>query len=374
MGANILTTVTPQLLAQGLLELREMAMMPMLVNSDFDGMAAQRGATIDVPIPSAIAAQEVAPANVPPATATIAPTSVQIPLDQWWEAPFYLTDREMMEIQAGYLPKQAASAVKSIANNVNGFILSKYKNVYGWVAPVSGSGDPFQSGTEEAVSARKVLNDQLAPLDERRFVIDTGAEANALNLRAFQDVSWSGSLSAIMEGRLNRKLGFDWWMHQLIPTHTNGTATGYSATGGEAAGSTTIAITGGSNAFVAGDVITIVGLPGTYAVTVGGTTSISIYPASPLTVPNGAIATLGGTAYTVNLAFHRDAFAFAMRPLERSAEGLGSIIETVFDPQSGLSMRLEVTREHKRTRFSYDVLYGAALVRPELATRVAGLA
>jgi hypothetical protein len=42
------------------------------------------------------------------------------------------------------------------------------------------------------------------------------------------------------------------------------------------------------------------------------------------------------------------------------------------DPVSGLSLRVEVTREFKQTRVSYDVLYGGALVRPELASLILG--
>ena len=51
---------------------------------------------------------------------------------------------------------------------------------------------------------------------------------------------------------------------------------------------------------------------------------------------------------------------------------IGSIMMSAADPVSGLVLRLEVTREHKRTRFSYDMLYGAMVVRREFGARLAG--
>src|SRR4051812_29804250 len=96
--------------------------MPLLVNRQYEAIAGQKGSSIDVPIPSAIAAQAVTPNNTAPSTADIAPTSVNIPLDQWYEAPFYLTDKDMLVASNGLIPMQASEAIKAIANNIDTYL------------------------------------------------------------------------------------------------------------------------------------------------------------------------------------------------------------------------------------------------------------
>lgn len=379
--ANNLAEVAPKLLAQGLMALRENAVMPRLVNRDYEAEAAEKGATVTIPIPSAIQDRDVAPAVVPPASVDSAPTSALIPLDQWREAPFHLTDKEVLESMEGVIPMQASEAVKSLVNFANAFIMSKYKGVYG-VYGAAGT-TPFASSTDEATGARKVLNNQLAPLSDRRFVIDPDAEASALNLRAFHDMSFSGSAQEIVEGKINRKLGFDWFMDQQVPLHTKGVATGTPVTNGiQALGATSIITDGWTNdtagILVEGDIITFAGHTQTYVVTADAASGATTGPATLAIAPGLQVAVADGVAITVvadhvvNLAFHRDGFAFASRPLKDSAQGLGSIIETATDPVSGLSLRLEISRQHKQTQFSFDMLFGAALVRRELVTRVLG--
>ena len=383
-NTNTLTTVIPQLLAQGLITLRENAVMPRLVNSDYSSLAAEQGSTIDIPIAASISTNAVTPSYANPNDSGITPTKVSISLDQWREAPFFLTDKEMMEAMEGTIPMQAAEAVKALANYVDSYLLGLYIGVYNY-SGVAGT-TPFATDVSAITGARKNLNNKNAPLQDRRFVFDADAEANALGLRAFQDVSWTGDARGINEGQVVRKLGFDWFLDQNVKSHTAGTITGALITKDsttQAVGLETIvattAVSGGAVDLKEGDIIDIAGQTTSYVITENATqaasnTDVSLKISPPLRVAlagNEAITRAGGN-HVANLAFHRDAIAFANRPLLDSVDGLGNQIMSAQDPVSGLTLRLEVSRQHKRTRWSYDILFGAKLVRPALACRVFG--
>lgn len=377
--ANDLTAVIPKILAQGLMALRSNCVMPSLVNSDYSTDAQQKGSTVDVSIPSAVAAKQVVPGPTPPATDDSTPTSVPVSLNQWWSADFYMTDKDMKEAMDGYLPMQASEAIKAVADNVNGYLFSLYTKFYGF-AGVPGT-TPLASGTSEATQVRAVLNRQLAPLNDRRLVQDPDMEANALDLRAFQDVNFAVSAEDVRAGRTPNKLGFMWTMDQNIPTHTSTPLTSGAATvnGSHTAGATSVSIAKATNPsdLVEGDIITFAGHDQTYVVTADttltvGNTPVPISPALQVDLAGGEAVDLKAS-HVVNLAFHRDAIAFATRTLEDEIPaGLGSIVQSAADPVSGLTLRLEVTRQHKRTNWSFDILYGANVVRPELGARLAG--
>ena len=370
--ANDLTEVIPKLLVQGLRALRENAIMPLLVNRQYEATAGERGSTIDVPIPSAIAVVTVAPANIAPNPGDTVPTSVPIPLSEWKEAAFQLSDKDQLEAIDDIMPMQASEAIKALANNVDQFILGLHTSFFG-VAGTAGT-TPFTGGTtEDATELRKVLNEQLAPVDDRWVVLDPDAEQKALDIRAFQDMSWNGSTAAIIEGQLNRKMGFGWFLDQNIPTHTAGNGTLYVTSGTPAVGDTVIPLITGSGTVLVGDIVTFAGDSQTYTVLVGiaAPGSITISPALRVAQSGGEALSITAT-HVVNLGFHRDAIAFASRPLQRYGSEFGVVSQSAIDPISGLALRVEAKLEHKRLRFSYDILYGAAVIRPELGARLLG--
>tara|TARA_R100001460_G_scaffold27881_11_gene55953 strand:+ start:1598 stop:2725 length:1128 start_codon:yes stop_codon:yes gene_type:complete len=374
--ANNLTNVIEQLLARGLLALREQAITPQLVNREYETTPGTQGSTIDVPIPSAVTVADVAPGATPPSTADQTPGTVAIALDRWKEAAFHLNDKEMTEIseRAGYLPMVASEAIRALANEVDTYVLGLTSKFFG-NAGTAGT-TPFASTVGALTGVRKELNNQLAPMDNRFLVMNPDAEANALGLRAFHDASFGVGAQAIMDGQITQRMGFNMVMNQNVQTHTAGTGSSYLVNNGSglAVGAKTAAVDGGSGTVLTGDLIKFAGHDQSYVVTsatAGGTvTEINFEPGLVATVADNATVTITGT-HVLNAAFHRDAIALVSKPLSGSSHP-GSVFETAVDPVSGLALRLEVSREHKRDRFSYDILYGAEVIRRELGARMLG--
>jgi hypothetical protein len=385
--ANTLTDIVPILVAQGLQTLRNACVMPRLVNTDYSNEPANQGDVVNLWIPSAQSVSDVSPSAAPIQAADTQPVKAQIPLNRWRRSGFYLTDKQMEEIVSvpGFKSKQTGEAAKALAEDVNAYIFQQYKKVYGYQGTAGTT--PFASDVTAATNARKQLNLQKAPLADRRFVLDVNAEANALALPAFNAAYSSGTTATMIDGTLGRRLGFDFAMDQQVPTHTSTALSAGAATvngaqtvnqGSTDAGRTgTVSIAKATNAsnLVAGDIISFAGDNQTYVVLADvtlavGNTTVSISPALQTAKSGGEAVTLRAS-HVVNLAFHRDAFGFVTRPLITASQNVAEMMSMV-DPVSGIALRLEVVRQNKQWLFDFDVLYGAACVRPELATRYAG--
>lgn len=378
MGQN-LAALHPRLLAQGLLALRQNAVLPRLVNTSYNTQAGERGSVVEVPIPSAIAVTSVTPAATAPAGSNLIPTVAQIAMNQWEEAAFTMSDKEQREIMGGTMPMVASEAIKALSNSVDVFIAKLFRGFYS-TAGTAGT-TPFATNLDVYKEARKLLNVELAPVGDRRVVMDPNAESNAVMLDLFLKANERGDQGGVIEGNIGRKIGADWYMDQNIQTHTSTPLTAGAATvnGAHAVGVTSISIAKATTAspLVAGDRLRFAGDPWTYIVTADvtlaiGNTSVAIQP--PLRVAKaGAEAVTLLATHVMNGLFHRDAIGFATRPLEGVVDPrLGVIIGSAVDPVTGLTLRLEINRQYKRTRFSFDVLYGGAIIRRELGAVMLG--
>lgn len=378
--ANNLLNILDKILARGLPTLREAAVMPRLTNGDYGAEAAMKGSTIDVPVPRAQVVRDVAPSNIPVSAASNTPGLVQIQLNDWKSTDFFLTDKEMVEIDRNrhFLPMQTAEAMRAMANDIDTAIHREYKGIYGFVGTAGVT--PFSTAAT-APRAREVLNKQLTPQDGQwRIVMDPSAEAQALTLPAYADVSQTTDARVKIEGEIGRKYGFDHFMSQNVQTHVAGTVTSMQVITSAVAGASTVTLGGTSTlgTLVIGDVFTIAGDSQTYVskssvtITSAGV-PVAISPPLKQDAAQNAVVTKKAT-HVVNLAFHRNAFAWATRPLMEAVSGdvQQHIARSMTDPVSGITVRLEVSRQHKQTVWELDFLRGQKLVREQFAARIAG--
>ncbi|HMF88750.1 MAG TPA: hypothetical protein VK575_11785 [Gemmatimonadaceae bacterium] len=384
----VTTALLGTTVSMGLDALRQRLALALIANRSYEQeiTSQKRFATVNIAIPSAITARDVVPDVVPPAVPAITPTSIALTLSQWKEAPFAMDDKGLIQVNAGILPAQASEGIKAVANAIETFLWTLHVKSYGY-AGVAGT-TPFATDLSAYLDARRIANNQLMDMDPRFMIINTDAEASALGLRAFQDASFRGDTMGITKGIIGEKLGALWLMSQLTASHTAGT---YAGTGtpyevnngaGYPIGTKTITVDGGAlGTMTEGDIIKFKGLAGvtghaqTYTVvsTVGGATITSI------TFEPGLVAAVvdnedieAKTTHVLNSLIHRDAIAFAMAPLLETLMVPGTLQAVAIDEISGLSLRLEVSRQHKQTQWSWDALYGGAVPRPEFWVRLAG--
>lgn len=386
--ANDITSIAGKIIARGLLALREQCVMPRTVNFDWAAEVAQKGDTIAVPLPSPETAGDVVPGPIPATPQDQAIATAPVVLDQWKKADFNLTDKQIGEIDMNnnFLPMQASEAIRALANLVNASVFSKYTGIYGYVGTAGTT--PFQIGSgnfanppTDATNVRKTLNKQIAPAMDRRLVLDPDAEANALNLPALANFEQTGDLAVKIEGRLGRKYAFDWYYDQQVPTHTK-VAAGtplLDDTVARAVGIKTLHMDGFTTKPGVGDIFTIAGDLQTYVVTasttlVGTDSDVSFEPGLKVAIPaaDGNEAVTFKASHVVNLGYHRDAFAFATRPVAASVFAGGNLIQQLTDPQTGISLALEIRRAFHMTIWEFSILYGTALIRRDLAVRLAG--
>jgi hypothetical protein len=253
------------------------------------------------------------------------------------------------------------------------------------------------------LQARAKLNNSLTPMDANRTThlspLATATIVDALK-GLFQDSS--AIREQYREGAMGRTAGFDWYENPLVPTHTNGdigAGSSVTVSGASQAGST-LTVGGVSNGQVIkdGTVFTIAGVYRVHPETKAATQQLQQFvctadttfsgtsgsiPISPAITTSGAgqsvtaspansaaitVAGAANTGYEQEMAFHRDAFAFATADLVLP-RGVDFVAREVYD---GVSMRIVRAYDINNDAFPcrIDVFYGYETIRPQMACRI----
>lgn len=289
-------------------------------------------------------------------------------------------------------------AVSVLMAAVEADALSMYKDVYNQVSSV---GSAF-TGTK-VLAGRKILMDNLAPLDQRKILLNTQDNADLVdgNKSYFNDQS---ELSKqYLEGAIGRGSGFDAFENTLLARHVTGSENGASVSrtivGANQTGST-INITAGTpflKTLHKGDIITLPGVNRVHPETKADTgvaqqfvvtadvatagTSVSISPAIVISgaaqnvtgspTASAAITKVGGAsaAHGISMGYHSSAFTFATADLVMPKDVHFGAREVM----DGISLRIvqsyDIAQDKLPARL--DILYGYVAQRPEWAVRYA---
>jgi hypothetical protein len=289
-------------------------------------------------------------------------------------------------------------AMAVLAANIEADALSMYKDVYN-IVDNDGNAISFLN----IMQGRKLLNDNLAPMDNNRTaLLSTDHTAKLVDsLKGlFQDSN--AIKQQYKEGMMGRTGGFDFYENTLLANHATGTAaktTTYTVNGAVTTnGSTAVTVATGATTFKAGDIFTVAGCfrvhPETKVSTgvlqqfvvaadyAGGAGSLTFAPAiftsggrqnvvAAGMANSSAIVKVGaGNAelLTPSMVFHRDAFAFATADLVMP-KGVDFAAREVYD---GISLRTvrqyAISTDTMPCRI--DVLYGFKTIRAQLAARI----
>lgn len=300
-----------------------------------------------------------------------------------------------------------APAMTKLAQDIDQYLMGLYANVPSWVGTpgqtIDSYGD-FLRGTAR-------LNDLAVPLSQRMGVLTPNDRAGLLASFPSLFVERVGE-AALTEGRMPTLDGIDLRMSQTIRRHTVGA---YGGTPVTSTAATTydatrvnyyqdLAITGASNSITnwarAGDIVTLSGVNAVNPETgedlgylrqftvvqnanSDGSGNVTLRVSPPI-ITSGPYKTVtaapsssnvvqlgtAGVTYPQNMLFHKNAFALAVVPLE-PLQGISGVEQISAD---GISITLTPAADPVNyvQRWRLDVLYGAAAVYPELATRLSG--
>lgn len=295
--ANDNDALIPELWAQESLVLLENQMvMGNLVHRDFEDEIAQFGDVVNTRRPTAFTATRKVDGDTVTAQDAQS-TNVPVKLNQHWYTSFMIYDGEeskaFKELRDYYL----VPAISSIAQAVD---QSLCVQAYSFLDNVVGQLDTDPTKLT-IIQAREKLTTLKVPLEGRNLVVTPNIEGVLLNIQDFINAEKVGDDgTALREGSLGRKFGFNTFMSQNMPSIASGNTTAggqIDNVGGYAIGDTILTVDTFIAAVTVGTWVTIAGdmIPQLVTASVGTPcTQITVSPGLSAAVLNNAVI----TAYT----------------------------------------------------------------------------
>lgn len=373
---NTLTALAPTLFSAA----KEVAAEPFgvvsAINTNFDDKRVARGDTVPVPIAPVRAASDFTPGATSTSGADATATTIGVTISKSRKVDWNLTGEQLRSLQNGdndkdWVGQLIKQGMRTLRNECEIDAALALKIGASRAFGTAGT-TPFASDLSALTNARKILQDNGAPLADLQFVGDTSTGLNLRNLGVIQNHYQAGSDEERRSGVLQRQFGFMPRESAGVGLHTKGTGSGYLVNAvSTPAGSTAITVDTGTGTILAGDVITFAGDANRYVVTDALASNVVTIGAPGLRVAaadNTAITV--GNNYTANLAFERSACVGIMRP-PLVPENPTIQQMAVSDPLGMTYLMMEIA-QYGQVTWELHLAWGFRTVNTEFAAIVLG--
>lgn len=318
--ANTLTALAPVLYSAAQVVSAEPFGVIDSIDARFDDKRVAAGDTVKVPVAPMRSVSSFTPAMTPTAGDDAIASAVTVGPLTFDKVSWNLTGEQELSLANGgndleWVRQMLAQGMRALRNKAEVAAAVAIKQGASRAVGAAGT-TPFATTLDVLAEARKVLQDNGAPLADLQFAMDTAASLNLRKLGIFQQAYAAGSDQERRTGQILPQFGFRISESAGIALHTKGTGASYVTSGSTAVGTTDIALVTGTGTVLAGDVVTFAAdannkyVIGT-GVTAPGTISLN-RPGARVTIATANAMTIGNS-YTANLAFERSAVVGVMR-------------------------------------------------------------
>src|SRR6056297_1071727 len=345
-----------------------------LVSRDVEPLVANFGTKVNVPIQPDMDAETWTPGSTITAD-DIAQTEVEVSLDKSYKKTINLNGTEMTKSAYDLVQTYGVPMAKSIMKSVNEVIYQELLSSTNFLDATAGIDE------DDIIDAGATLTAADVSMMNRVIVASPDVMAALQKQDAFQYVNYSGQSDVMNDGRLMRRMGFDFYVNNAIAKYTPADVAGAINNAGTAyaAGDTTVVVDAfddDANPIRVGDIVTFADEVGTpkhvitaTETTTSDTTSITFSPALSSSAPadNDDVVTI--TPSQSAIAMVPSGLAFAARAYAQLPSNTG-VSQSIVN-YNGLPIRISVWHDAKLgVNVQYDILFGASLVKSERVVRL----
>lgn len=373
--ANTLTSLAPTLFSAAKEVAQEPSAMIAAIDTRFDDKGVAKGDTVTVDVAPARAASDFTAAATTSSGSDATASSVAVTIAKSRKVSWHLTGEQQRSLDNGgisqdWVKQLVQQGMRTLRNEaeIDAVLAGKEgaSRAYGTAGTT-----PFASDLSALTNARKILQDNGAPLADLHFVGNTSAGLNLRNLGVLQNAYQAGTEEERRSGRFLPQMGFAIHESAGVGLHTIGTGASYLLNGALAVGDTSVTVDTGTGTILAGDVVTFAGTTDKYVVKTALASSVFTLQAPgsrAIEADNDAVTV--GAAYTSNLAFERSAIVGIMRPPLMPANP--TIQQLMISDQFGLTyLMLDISQYGQRT-WELHLAWGFKAVNGEFICTVLG--